>query len=126
MYRSHSPAVNWLGSEPKPNQRRSKFGVEGLASAHTIIVPGIADPSVPRFARPPHRARGLRRYAAAHLLLATAGPLDGLRATTHWLGASEPVRCFPGMSVGANVLFIDNGRILTSQEHWRAITVHPA
>jgi transcriptional regulator GlxA family with amidase domain len=47
-------------------------------------------------------------------VLASTGALDGLRATTHWLVASELARRHPGITVDPDVLYIDNGRLLTS------------
>lgn len=47
-------------------------------------------------------------------LLAAAGLLDGLRATTHWALCGLLARQFPRVEVDPQVLFIDNGRILTS------------
>ncbi|MFD2467618.1 GlxA family transcriptional regulator [Amycolatopsis silviterrae] len=47
-------------------------------------------------------------------LLAAAGLLDGLRATTHWALCDALARRFPGVEVDPDVLFVDNGRILTS------------
>lgn len=47
-------------------------------------------------------------------LLAAAGFLDGLRATTHWALCDALARLFPDVEVDPNVLFVDNGRILTS------------
>ncbi|XMA35680.1 helix-turn-helix domain-containing protein [Streptomyces albogriseolus] len=47
-------------------------------------------------------------------LLAAAGLLDGLRATTHWTLCDAFARLFPGVEVDPNVLFVDNGHILTS------------
>ncbi|MBD0419360.1 helix-turn-helix domain-containing protein [Streptomyces sp. TRM S81-3] len=47
-------------------------------------------------------------------LLAAAGLLDGRRATTHWALCDTFARLFPDVEVDPNVLFIDNGRILTS------------
>jgi len=47
-------------------------------------------------------------------LLAAAGLLDGLRATTHWALCEALERRFPGVEVDPDVLFVDNGRILTS------------
>jgi transcriptional regulator GlxA family with amidase domain len=47
-------------------------------------------------------------------VLAATGVLDGLRATTHWLGAADLARRHPSIDVDANVLYVDNGRILTS------------
>ncbi|MBU2667294.1 helix-turn-helix domain-containing protein [Actinoplanes bogorensis] len=47
-------------------------------------------------------------------VLAAAGLLDGLRATTHWALADDFARLFPGVDLDPDVLFVDNGRILTS------------
>jgi transcriptional regulator GlxA family with amidase domain len=47
-------------------------------------------------------------------VLAATGILDGLRATTHWLGAADLARRHPSIDVDANVLYVDNGRVLTS------------
>lgn len=47
-------------------------------------------------------------------LLAAAGLLDGQRATTHWALCDTFARLFPGVDVDPAVLFVDNGRILTS------------
>jgi transcriptional regulator GlxA family with amidase domain len=47
-------------------------------------------------------------------ILAAAGLLDGLAATTHWALAADFSRLFPHVELDANVLFVDNGRILTS------------
>ncbi len=47
-------------------------------------------------------------------LLAAAGLLDGMRATTHWTLCEAFTQLFPGIEVDPNVLFVDNGRILTS------------
>ncbi|GAB2976051.1 GlxA family transcriptional regulator [Actinotalea caeni] len=47
-------------------------------------------------------------------LLAAAGLLDGRRATTHWALCDRLARLFPQVEVDPNVLFVDNGRILTS------------
>jgi len=46
--------------------------------------------------------------------LAATELLDGLRATTHWAAAGELARRYPAVAVDANVLFVDNGQILTS------------
>src|SRR4051812_41374395 len=41
-------------------------------------------------------------------LLAAAGLLDGLRATTHWALCGEFTRRFPDVEVDPDVLFVDN------------------
>ncbi len=47
-------------------------------------------------------------------VLAEAGLLDGLRATTHWAAAEEFAHAYPRVEVEPDVLYVDNGRILTS------------
>ncbi|TKA02124.1 GlxA family transcriptional regulator [Actinacidiphila oryziradicis] len=46
-------------------------------------------------------------------LLAAAGLLDGRRATTHWALCDAFARLFPEVEVDPDVLFVDNGRVLT-------------
>ncbi len=98
-----------------------KQGLAALRRAHTIVLPGIDDLSV----RPgPAALRALRAAAArgARLVsictgafaLAEAGLLDGKRATTHWLDAEELRACYPMVEVDPDVLYVDNGQVLTS------------
>lgn len=47
-------------------------------------------------------------------VLAAAGYLDGRTATTHWSSAKHFQRLFPQVTVDAEVLFIDDGDVLTS------------
>jgi transcriptional regulator GlxA family with amidase domain len=47
-------------------------------------------------------------------VLAAAGCLDGRPATTHWADAERFQRLFPQVRVNADVLFIDDGDVLTS------------
>ncbi len=100
---------------------RVPWGVDALAEADTIILPGLADPTAPI---PKDILDALRAAAAGGtriasicvgaFTLATAGLLDGLRATTHWAAAKELSRLYPNIDVDADVLFVDNGQILTS------------
>lgn len=46
--------------------------------------------------------------------LAQAGILDGLSATTHWGSTADLARLYPRITVDENVLFVDNGKVLTS------------
>ncbi len=100
---------------------RPRWGLRTLARADTVIVPGVADPSAPV---PEPVVRALRSAAArgsriasicsGAFVLASTGLLDGLRATTHWLGAEQLARRHPDITVDPNVLYVDNGQILTS------------
>lgn len=47
-------------------------------------------------------------------VLAAAGMLNGQRATTHWALCQQLADLFPGVEVDQDVLFVDNGRVLTS------------
>ena len=47
-------------------------------------------------------------------VLAAAGILDGHRATTHWKYADDFRRLYPAVAVDEDVLFTDDGRVLTS------------
>jgi transcriptional regulator GlxA family with amidase domain len=92
-----------------------------LHRADTIMVPGIdrIDRSVPEeLIRALRRAvaRGVRvaSICTGAFVLARSGVLSGLKATTHWLAAEELARRYPEIDVNANVLYVDNGRILTS------------
>lgn len=92
-----------------------------LRRADTVIVPGIDDidrPVPDALLRAIRRAvdRGARvaSICSGAFLLAATGALDGLRATTHWLGAAELARRHPAIAVDPGVLYVDNGRVLTS------------
>lgn len=96
-------------------------GLSELLKADTVILPGIADVTMPV---PVSLVRAVRRAASngarvasictGAFLLAATGLLDGRRATTHWLAAGELARRFPSIDVDPNVLFVDEGNLLTS------------
>ncbi|NEB03650.1 helix-turn-helix domain-containing protein [Streptomyces sp. SID13726] len=98
-----------------------ELGLEALAEADTIIVPGCSPAAGPPS---PRVLEALREAAAAGtriasvcvgaFVLAEAGLLDGLRATTHWVAADELARRFPAVEVQPDVLYVDNGLVLTS------------
>lgn len=92
-----------------------------LDSADTIIVPGIHLPHPPisadvRKTLSSAAKRGVRiaSICSGAFVLAEVGLLDGLRATTHWLAAEQLQRQYPAIQVDPKVLFVDNGRVLTS------------
>jgi transcriptional regulator GlxA family with amidase domain len=47
-------------------------------------------------------------------VLAAAGMLDGRPATTHWHHVERFQRLFPDVKLDPNVLFVDDGDVLTS------------
>ncbi|MER5895455.1 helix-turn-helix domain-containing protein [Streptomyces sp. NPDC001876] len=100
---------------------RAPWGLEGLKGADTVIVPGTARPTVP----PTPAVRDALRAAAQDgtriasicsgtFPLAATGLLDGLRATTHWIAAELLAASYPDIEVDPDVLYVDNGQILTS------------
>jgi transcriptional regulator GlxA family with amidase domain len=100
---------------------RVQWDLRHLAGAHTVIVPGLANPTMPiadevLSALRAAAADGARiaSICTGAFVLAAAGLLDGLRATTHWLAAAELACRYPAVRVDPNVLFVDNGQILTS------------
>jgi transcriptional regulator GlxA family with amidase domain len=97
------------------------YGLDRVAKADTIIVPGIEDidaPVAPKVIAALRAAakRGARiaSICSGAFVLAAAGLLDGRRATTHWLATGALAARYPRVQVDPNVLFIDDGQILTS------------
>jgi transcriptional regulator GlxA family with amidase domain len=99
----------------------AKRGLEALQDADSIVVPGLqrwATASFPGVSRALVEAhlRGARimSICTGAFMLAEAGLLDGLRATTHWSAVEEFASRFPKVTVDPDVLYIDEGSILTS------------
>ncbi|MFI1208705.1 GlxA family transcriptional regulator [Streptomyces sp. NPDC020802] len=100
-------------------------GPEALATADTVVVPAsyelgpVYDEGVLTdelaaalaYIRPGTR---LVSICTGGYVLAAAGHLDGRPATTHWASAEHFQRVFPKVRVDADVLFIDDGDVLTS------------
>ncbi|MET8950678.1 GlxA family transcriptional regulator [Streptomyces sp. NPDC004393] len=116
---------------PGPVETEADFAVhvphgpEVLATADTVVVPAsyelgpvfeqgvLSDDLAAAFAhiRPGTR---LASICTGVYVLAATGRLDGRPATTHWAEAEHFQRLFPRIKVDANVLFIDDGDVLTS------------
>ncbi len=62
------------------------------------------------------RSRGARvlSLCTGAFVLAEAGLLDGLTATTHWSECAELARRYPRVRVDPGVLYVDEGSVLTS------------
>jgi transcriptional regulator GlxA family with amidase domain len=95
-----------------------------LAEADTVIVPGIMGGPAVVEGRIPDELRDALRDAARRArmvsvctgssVLAAAGLLDGRPATTHWRDVEHFRRNFPGVRLDPDVLFVDDGDVLTS------------
>ncbi|WP_326721885.1 helix-turn-helix domain-containing protein [Streptomyces sp. NBC_00243] len=96
-------------------------GLEAVDAADTLIVPGRPDNVVPRDStvreaiRRTH-ARGARvvSFCTGTFALAEAGLLDGRRATTHWRWADAFRELHPKVLLEPDVLFVDEGDVLTA------------
>ncbi|MFG3047151.1 GlxA family transcriptional regulator [Streptomyces sp. NPDC048241] len=96
-------------------------GLDAADGADTLVVPGRPDNVLPREA--PVRdairraqARGARvvSFCTGTFALAEAGLLDGRRATTHWKWADTFRRLHPGVLLEPDVLFVDDGDVLSA------------
>lgn len=97
------------------------WGLDRVAGADLVIVPGIDDPARPVPARVgavlrAAHARGavVASICTGAFVLAAAGLLDGRRATTHWAAAAQLAERFPRIDVDPDVLFVDEGSVVTS------------
>lgn len=96
-------------------------GLDQVASADTVIVPGISDPGAAVSRRVldaigaawANNAR-IASICSGAFVLAATGLLDGRRVTTHWLGSADLASRYPAVTVDPDVLFVDEGQIVTS------------
>lgn len=97
-------------------------GLAALERADTVFIPGYRSPAT---TSPPAdvvaallaaRERGSRLAAISTgaFALAATGLLDGKRATTHWHYTRALAERHPLVRVDENVLFVDEGDVLTS------------
>ncbi|QAY71574.1 GlxA family transcriptional regulator [Xylanimonas protaetiae] len=103
----------------------AEHGPQALAEADTLVVPasylqgsvrddGHLTPELE--AALAHLRPGTRLVSIClgSFVLAAAGFLDGRPATTHWADAELMARLFPRVDVRPDVLYIDDGDVLTS------------
>lgn len=99
-----------------------RHGPEVLATADTVVIAPVAPERVTAelpdgvagalaLIRPDARVVSI---CTAAFVLAAAGLLDGRRATTHWRVADLFRRMHPQVDLDPDVLFVDDGRVLTS------------
>jgi transcriptional regulator GlxA family with amidase domain len=93
--------------------------LDGLRGSDLVAVPAIAAAEYP-----PEALEALRDAADSGSIILTvcsgafvagaAGLLDGRPCTTHWMHADELARRFPTARVDRNVLYVDDGNLITS------------
>ncbi|TDC22371.1 helix-turn-helix domain-containing protein [Streptomyces sp. 8K308] len=97
-------------------------GLGALERADTVFVPGYREPAT---TEPPaavvdalraahERGTRLAAISTGAFALAATGLLDGRRATTHWHYTRALAERHPRVRVDENVLFVDEGEVLTS------------
>src|ERR1700758_232624 len=98
-------------------------GLDALAGADLVAVPAAQAGEGPH-PYPPEALSALRAAARSGSTILTvctgafiagaAGLLDGRHCTTHWAHAPEWARMYPTARVDRNVLFVDDGNLITS------------
>ncbi|HVV09250.1 GlxA family transcriptional regulator [Amycolatopsis sp.] len=95
-------------------------GLARVRDADTVIVPGFEplgrppDAVLDVLAEARDRGRRVVSICTGAFALAAAGVLDGLHATTHWKHIEDLARDFPAVTVDRDVLYVDEGEVLTS------------
>jgi AraC family transcriptional activator FtrA len=96
-------------------------GLERLHTAGTIIIPGwqgadmpVPEPLVAALRAAHRRGSRLLSICSGVFVLAATGLLDGQRATTHWRYVERLRQRHRAIEVDADVLYVDNGQVLTS------------
>jgi len=113
------------GSRVRTNQGFAIDGVQSLRAldrADTVIVPAWSgdtalrppDAMLAALQRAHRRGARLMSVCSGAFALAHAGLLDGRRATTHWMYTERLASNFASVDVDPNVLYVDEGQILTS------------
>ncbi|MEU5015285.1 helix-turn-helix domain-containing protein [Streptomyces sp. NPDC021749] len=97
-------------------------GLEALAWADIVFVPGYRAPDrdappqavVDALIAAHNRGARLAAISTGAFALAATGLLDGRRATTHWHYTQALMARHPRIQIDENVLFVDEGSVLTS------------
>ncbi|GAB2766860.1 helix-turn-helix domain-containing protein [Amycolatopsis magusensis] len=96
-------------------------GLDQLEHADTVLVPALADvdddppADLVDAVRAAHEAGArVASLCTGAFVLAAAGLLDGRRATTHWAHTGVLADRYPLVVVDPDVLYVDNGSVLTA------------
>lgn len=99
-------------------------GAEVLATADTVVIPGsrnrsarslgVLEPDLAAALSSIRAGTRLVSICTGAFVLAAAGVLDGRPATTHWRFADDLRALHPNVLLDENVLFVDDGDVLTS------------
>jgi transcriptional regulator GlxA family with amidase domain len=97
-----------------------ELGLDSLVGADLVAVPAhpvrdeYPEPALEALRTASARGAMLLSVCSGAYLLGAAGLLDGRRCTTHWRHADEFAQRFPAARLDPDVLFVDDGDIITS------------
>lgn len=110
----HVPLRMSVGAHITPDH-----GLDALIGADLVAIPAITRPDYP-----PEALAAIREAAATGSIILTvcsgafvagaAGLLDGRKCTTHWMHADALAASHPTAQVDRNVLYVDDGNLITS------------
>ncbi|AYJ05762.1 GlxA family transcriptional regulator [Mycobacterium avium] len=117
--------VRVCGCEPVvaagPIRIATDFGLDELANADTIVVPGrndvtavVREDVTAALKSAYHKGIRIASICSGAFTVAAAGVLDGKRATTHWVAAELFSATYPNVRLDADALYVDEGQVLTS------------
>ncbi len=110
-----SPVRTSVGAQVVPDH-----GLDATDDADLLIVPAIRIGShyppevLDAVRRASERGALLLSVCSGVFLLAAAGVIEGRRVTTHWMHADELRRRYPSLDIDPDVLFVDDGDLVTS------------
>ncbi|MEM1182562.1 MAG: transcriptional regulator FtrA [Acidobacteriota bacterium] len=97
------------------------YTLKALDTAGTIVIPGwgsteteVPEALVRTLRRAHEDGARLASVCSGAFVLAAAGLLNGRRAATHWKYADDLARRFPDVEFDADVLYVDDGNVITS------------
>ncbi|AQA02632.1 AraC family transcriptional regulator [Mycobacterium sp. MS1601] len=96
-----------------------EYDFSSLLGADLVAIPAIASLNYPQEALDAVRAAAkagsiILTVCSGAFVAGAAGLLDGRPCTTHWMHADELARRYPTARVDRNVLFVDDGNLITS------------
>jgi len=113
------PVTTTAGYEIRP-----EYDASALTWADTVIVPGTyyapavyegaIDDDMAGLLRAAARRGRMMSICTGAFVLAAAGLLDDRAATTHWVHSGRFRRLYPRVRLDPDVLFVDDGDVLTS------------
>lgn len=94
-------------------------GIDQLLGADLVAIPAVAGPVYPQAALDAIRNAAdsgsmILTICSGVFVAGAAGLLDGRACTTHWMHADKLARMFPTARVDRDVLFVDDGNLITS------------